>query len=65
MVDRRDPSALGTALLALPRRGRLSSRYDRNRTALARVARHSANPSCIEKYGDPRERGDAWVEVHA
>lgn len=54
MNDRRDPTALGEALLAvreLHPRSPLSAVYDRS---TFRTPDHKADPSPLEKYGDPR-----------
>lgn len=57
MTDLRDPTALGNALLALASQGAsknvaLSAIYDSRTIA---VRDYDANPSVLEKYGDPRD----------
>jgi hypothetical protein len=52
VIDKRDPAALGAALLAVSPLFLSASRaYDRS---TFRVPDHVADPSPIEKYGDPR-----------
>lgn len=64
--DMRDPSLLGNALLNLPKRVRtLARRYDRHRVEMRMVPKFVDAQTSLEKYGDPRERGDAWVEANA
>lgn len=60
--DRRDPTLLGQALLALPRRLRkLSDRYDRHRVEMRAVPAYVDTESSLERYGDPVAQHEAKI----
>jgi hypothetical protein len=70
--DQRDPQALGESLLSHAAGARdafghdipLHEVWDVHVQHLPHVP-YSSNEGPIERYGDPRERGDAWVEAHS
>ncbi len=67
--DQRDPEKLGTALLALPKRGKASTRYDRNHAMLLQTPdyddegkgiAHEERLKYEAEFPDGFPEGDRW-----
>lgn len=63
--DMRDPKALGERILTLTESLGVPATKVMDEVICESGVDFVDEPTPLEKYGDPRERGEAWVEAHA